>query len=120
MITYFGKIRCKRDWHEFDSLYGHPNGHLFAGMEGSYDTRAPEVLSSYHRKRSNSLPRILPPILDDDDDEQEMVVPEGHRRDQVRKKTIYHLTVISCLLNSFLIHSVSPSLINLKEIFCPC
>jgi hypothetical protein len=32
--------------------------------------RHPEVSTSgYHRKRSNSLPRILPPILDDDDDQ---------------------------------------------------
>jgi hypothetical protein len=44
--------------------------------------------SGYHRKRSSSLPRILPPILDDDDDEQEMVVPEGHRRDQVRQRDL--------------------------------
>ena len=58
-------------------------------MECSYDTVRPQELPGggngiYHRKRSSSLPRILPPILDDDDDEQESVVQEGHRRDQVQ------------------------------------
>ena len=24
MITYFGKNRCKRDWHKFGASYGHP------------------------------------------------------------------------------------------------
>jgi hypothetical protein len=52
-------------------------------VEGTFDAVRPQEISGYHRKRSSSLPRILPPILDDDDDEQGIVVQEGQRRDQV-------------------------------------